>query len=143
MKTNISRRQRSSPGIINPSATLFHSQVVLKAPDHSMSVLCLFRMSDSSPTAAGTRAAHSGRSLYSRIVTGFECNPIRLCLWLAYRVYRPFKVFGVCRLGHRPVLKFSRAVRAAEAANIEYIARNTTIPDFQFHGYKISLSSMR
>jgi hypothetical protein len=80
-----------------------------------MPVLYLFRM----VRLVSYSGPPSGRSLYPRIVTGFERNPIRLYLWLAYRVYRPFKVFGVCRFGHRPVLKFSRAVRAAEAANIE------------------------
>lgn len=35
---------------------------------------------------------------------------------------------GVCRFGPRSVLKFTAVTRVAEAANIEYIGCNTTIP---------------
>ena len=66
--------------------------------------------------------------LYARVVTRSERNLIRLRIWLARRVYRSFFQSGVCRFGPRSVLKFTFMTRTAEAANIEYIARNTTIP---------------
>jgi hypothetical protein len=66
--------------------------------------------------------------LYARIVTRSERNLIRLRIWLACRVYRTFGQAGVCRFGPRSLLKFTPATRVAEAANVEYIARNTTIP---------------
>ena len=66
--------------------------------------------------------------LYARVVTGSERNLIRLRIWLACRVYRSFPSVGVCRFGPRSVLKFTPVTRTAEAANIEYIAGNTTIP---------------
>ena len=66
--------------------------------------------------------------LYARVVTGSERNLIRLRIWLACRVYRSFPSAGVCRFGPRSVLKCAPVTRTAEAANIEYIAGNTTIP---------------
>ena len=70
---------------------------------------------------------HSTPVLYPPIITGSERNLIRLRIWLANRVYRP-KVYEICRFGPRSSIKFSTRTRAAEAANMEYIARNTTIP---------------
>jgi aminoglycoside phosphotransferase len=92
----------SSPGIINPLHLYFYSRV-LKVLDH--------------PPV-----------LYARVVTGSERNLIRLRIWLACRVYRSFGEVGVYRFAPRSVLKFTPATRTAEAANIEYITRNTTIP---------------
>lgn len=66
--------------------------------------------------------------LYARVVTGSERNLIRFRIWLACRVYQSFPSAGVCRFGPRSVLKFTPVTRTAEAANIEYIAGNTTIP---------------
>jgi aminoglycoside phosphotransferase len=66
--------------------------------------------------------------LYARVVTGSERNLIRLRIWLACRIYRSFSSVGVCRFGPRSVLKFTPLTRTAEAANIEYIAGNTTLP---------------
>ena len=71
--------------------------------------------------------------LYARIVTGSERNLIRLRIWLARHVYRPFALGGARRFGPRSVLKSSPVTRTAEAASIEYIARNTTIPVPRVH----------
>ena len=78
-----SETKGSSPGIINPLHLYFYSHV-LKALDH--------------PPV-----------LYARVVTGSECNLIRLRIWLACRVYRSFGEVGVCRFGPRSVLKFTPA----------------------------------
>jgi len=71
--------------------------------------------------------------LYARVVTGSERNLIRLRIWLAFHIYRSFPQAGVCRFGPRSVLKFTPWTRTTEAANIEYIAKNTTIPVPRVH----------
>ena len=101
----LSETRGSSPGIYKPSA---HSDI-LKAPDHPV--------------------------LYARIVTGSERNLIRLRIWLACYVYRPFGFGGACRFAPRSVLKSTAVTQTAEAeaANVEYIAKNTTIPVPRVH----------
>ena len=71
--------------------------------------------------------------LYPRVVTGSERNLIRLRIWLTCHVYRPFASGKACRFGPRSVLKSTPVARTAEAANVEYIARNTTIPVPRVH----------
>jgi tRNA A-37 threonylcarbamoyl transferase component Bud32 len=63
-----------------------------------------------------------------RVLTRSERNFTRLRIWLAHRAYKSFPRGGACRFGPRSVLKLSPYTRAAEAANIQYIIRNTTIP---------------
>ena len=99
---HLSETKESSPGIINPLRLYFYSRG-LKVLAHPL-VLC------------------------ARVVTGSERNFIRLRIWLACRVYRSFGQGGVCRFGPRSLLKFTPVTRTAEAANIEYVARNTTVP---------------
>lgn len=66
--------------------------------------------------------------LLPRVLTRSERNFTRLRIWLAYHAYKSFGCVGVSRFGPRSVLKFTAVTRVAEAANIEYIGHNTTIP---------------
>jgi len=67
-------------------------------------------------------------ALFPRLLTRSERNFTRLRMWLAFHAYKSFGGVGVARFGPRSVLKFTAVTRVAEAANIEYIAQNTTIP---------------
>ena len=72
---------------------------------------------------------HTGIAvLFPRVLTRSERNFTRLRIWLAVHAYKSFHCVGVCRFGPRSVLKFTAVTRVAEAANIEYIGHNTTIP---------------
>lgn len=75
---------------------------------------------------------NSGRTrtpvLLPRVLTRSERNFTRLRIWLAHHAYKSFGCVGVSRFGPRSVLKFTAVTRVAEAANIEYIGHNTTIP---------------
>jgi aminoglycoside phosphotransferase len=74
------------------------------------------------------KAPYPPQILYARIVTGTERNFIRLRVWLARRIYRSLASTSVSRFGPHSVLKSTRVTHASEGANIEYIARHTTIP---------------
>ena len=67
--------------------------------------------------------------LYTRVLTYSERNLTRLRIWLVcHAYYHSFGSVELCRFGPRSVLKSTSITGIAEAANIEYVARNTTIP---------------
>ena len=74
------------------------------------------------------KAPYPPQILYARIITRTERNFIRLRIWLARRIYQSLASASVSRFGPHSVLKWTDMTRASEAANIEYIARHTTIP---------------
>ncbi|TDL27918.1 kinase-like protein [Rickenella mellea] len=65
--------------------------------------------------------------IHARILSWCERNYIYLRVGIMSRMLPAFGQEGICRFGRRSVIKFSK-IGSAEAANIEYIARNTTIP---------------
>ncbi|KAH7913239.1 kinase-like domain-containing protein [Hygrophoropsis aurantiaca] len=68
-----------------------------------------------------------------RITTSSERILIRLRIWLGCNACKNFGSAGVCRFGPRSLIKFTCSTRAAEAANLLYIARHTTVPVPRVH----------
>lgn len=66
--------------------------------------------------------------MFARILTRSERNFTRIRIWLGCNAYKLFPSVAVCRFGPKSLLKVSAATRVAEAANMEYIGRNTAIP---------------
>lgn len=72
---------------------------------------------------------------YVRVATRSETNLARLRIWLSHYAFKSFEYpqRGVRRFGPGTVVKYGNNIREAEAASMEYISRNTTIPVPRVH----------